>query len=215
MKLVISGVPDSFAVDFNTIWQTEASGMSGYNGTWYFDVIRSQYGCILNATDSDSFDVTYRAVEDGFYDLNYIQRVSLLPLVGKATFLQFVSANIQHFSPDYFANTFPNIASFIHPMIGVAFEPTNPSYGLGFGIIGGSGDGETFLSSAAIAWDSTRLNDVISGDLRFYLSEALVNQDPMFPDFTNSAWTGTSTFWDSGTSAFKIAGTFTAEIERL
>jgi hypothetical protein len=37
----------------------------------------------------------------------------------------------------------------------------------------------------------------------------------MVPDFTASEWDGISTFWDTGTSDFKIAGTFTAEIERL
>jgi hypothetical protein len=217
LKLTISGVPDSFAVDFNTIWQTEASGMSGYNGTWYVDIIRSQYGCIFNALDSAYFDVEYEAREDGFYTRNYTHRGVIQPFVAKTfSALNYVSGNIRHFSPDYYDDAFlPGIADNIHPMIGIAFEPSDSAYDLGFGIAEGAPDGQTFFSSSGVGWDSTRLNDVVSGDLRFYLSQSLVNQDTMIPDFTNALWTGTSTFWDSGTSNFKTAGTFTAEIERL
>jgi hypothetical protein len=51
--------------------------------------------------------------------------------------------------------------------------------------------------------------------LRFYLDTALGDQDPLSPDLTDSDWVGTDVFWDFGASEFKIAGTFTAEIERL
>lgn len=220
MKLVIEDVPDSFAVDFNGIIFTEASGMAQYNGTWYLDIIKSQYGCIWDATDEETFDVEYRMYDPGFgYDLNYTQRVCIRSNVVRSStnvFLARLESIIAHFSPDYNANVILSGLPYgtnIHPMIGVSFQPTDSSYRLADGLVTAP-DSVTLEEQRAVLWDAARLEDVISGDLKFYLSR-FADQDPMSPDFTNAAWSGIGTFFDTGTADFKIAGTFTAEIERL
>lgn len=220
LKLVIQDVPDAFSVDLNGVIFTEASGMSGYNGTWYFDIVKTQYGCILSSTDEETFDVAYRMYDPGFgYDLNYTQRVSMGCRVGRSGFfLGSIGPGIQHYSPDYYANVVLSglpYGTFIHPMISLSFEPTDSQYASSVGILGFAPDGNTKIELTEALVDAIRLDDVISGNLRFHLSEALVDQDPMSVSFDDPAWTGVGTFWDTGTSDFKIAGTFSAELERL
>lgn len=220
MKLVIAGVPDGFTCSLNSggtaIYITTATGMSGYNGTWYFDIIRSQYGCIFNALDFDTFDVGYVATDPDFYPLGvpYTQTVRIRPRVFRpgATFLSFVYGSIEHYSSDYEFGASPLVAGYTHPMIGLAFEPTDVAYSTNGGLITEPG---LLIESHSAIWRADQLTEVISGNLRFFLSDALVDQSPMSPAFTDPIWQGIGTFWDTATSDFKIAGTFTLEIERL
>ena len=219
LKLTIEDVPDGFSTALDggggvRVFETDASGMSAYNGTWYLDIIRSQYGCIFNALDSDTFDVNYVATDIDFYPLGvpYTQTVRIRPIVRRfsSLFLSGLSAQIEHYSPDYESDASPIVGWQVHPMIGLKFEPTNTAYSSGGGLITEPG---LLIESWGCGWYPEQLPDVITGNLRFYLSEALVNQDPI--DFTNPTWIGIDTFWDTTTDDFKIAGTFTAEIERL
>jgi hypothetical protein len=220
---VISGVPDSFSIALVSgypIYLTEASGMSGYNGTWYFDIVRTKAGCVLSATDSETFDVAYNMSDPDYaYDINYTQRVGLgVGVARTSSFLDYVTAFISHSAPDYYANVILSgeaYGQYIHPMIGVAFEPSDSTFLRPDSYGGNPDDGVTFVEGRSVGFDAGRLTDVISGDLRFYLSRAPGDQHPIIPDFTDTAWDGIGTFWDTGTSDFKIAGTFTAEIERL
>ena len=219
LKLTIEDVPDSFSMYLDgtyPIYLTEASGMSQYNGTWYLDVIRSQYGCIFNAVDNETFNVDYIATDPDFYPAGvpYTQTVRIRPLVQRAsaTFLNLVLGAIEHYSPDYEADAAPLIAGYVHPMIGLAFEPTDPAYLSGGGLFGEPG---IWVEGRNAGWRPDQLTGVITGNLRFYLSDALINQAPLFPDLTDSRWVGTDVFWDFGASEFKIAGTFSLEIERL
>jgi hypothetical protein len=222
IKLTIEDVPDGFTCSIDggyPIYITEASGMSQYNGTYYLDIIRSQYGCIFSANDFAEFDVAYNMSDPDFdYDINYTQRVRIGSRVTRTTpFLARVFASIGQFSPDYYDNVVLSgeaYGTFIHPMIGLAFEPTDPddysAQGFDTDLISGATIEEKYAG-----WFVERLNNVVSGNLRFYLTSAIADQFPMVPDFTASEWDGISTFWDTGTSDFKVAGTFTAEIERL
>jgi hypothetical protein len=220
VKVVISGVPDTFAVDAGNVWYTEGSGMSGHNGTWYFDVIRSQYGCIFLADDKETFDVTIRAYDasPNTYDETFIQRVRIgdFALLTAGLPLNYLAAFIDHYSPDYdsvfAASGIMNFGPFGHPMLGLSFEPSDAQYQFTDSLFYDT----TLLVStdrSATAWDATRFDDVITGNLRYRASQVLALQGPF--DFDSVAWTGQGTFWDTGTSDFKIAGTFTAEIERL
>lgn len=220
MKIVISSVPDSFAVDYNGIIFTTASGMSGYNGTWYFNIARTQYGCIFSSTDSETFDIEYNMSDPGMsYDLDYIQRVTMGCYVERdSTFLKTVGPYLMHYSPDYYANVMLSglpYATNLHPMISLSLEPTDSQYYSGAGVTGFAPDGVTLQETTLAIADSIRLDNAISGNIRFRLSEALIEQNPMTYGFDDAGWTGVGTFWDTGTSDFKIAGTFTAEIERL
>jgi hypothetical protein len=220
-------VPDGFSMYLDgtyPIYLTDATGMSQYNGTWYFDLVRTQYGCIFNAVDSDQFDVAYVMTDPDFYPdgIPYTQRVTLQPRVTKVfgggnSLLYFVSALIEHFSPDYFSDVVMGplpYASYVHPMIGLAFEPSDSGFFAG-AAQGGNTEFGVSTEERSTGWLADQLAETISGNLRFYLDTALGDQDPLFPDLTDSRWVGSDVFWDFGASAFKIAGTFTAEIERL
>lgn len=221
LKLVISGVPDAFSVALNPgypIYITTATGMSQYNGTWYFDIVRTQYGCILSASDEETFDVAYQMSDPDFgYDIPYTQRVTLGAFVSRSgDFLQTIGPFISHYSPDYYSDVMLSglpYGTSIHPMIGLAFEPSDSQYPNAGGTIGYAPDAATLIESFSTAVDAARLSDTIAGNLRFRLSEALIEQDPI--DFTNPDWEGIGTFWDTATNSFKVAGTFTAQIERL
>jgi hypothetical protein len=211
VKVVVSGVPDSFSIDYAGTWFTEASGMSGYNGTWYFDVIRSQYGCIYRAVDRHSFDVSYRASDPFFpYDENYVQKMRL----GSEAYVEYpftrLSAFFEQFTLDW-GDLMSKIPSAIHPMIAIDLEPTDPEYASTLGTFYDD-DLLIFIERSRASWNATNLPNVISGNLRFRQT-ILPLQVP--EDFDDPDWSGVSTFWDTATSAFKTAGTFTAEIERL
>lgn len=223
IKLTIEDVPDGFSMYLDgtyPIYLTEASGMSGYNGTWYLDMIRSQYGCIFNANDIAEFDVSYIMTDPDFYPagIPYTQRVRIGSRVIRTTpFLSRVFASIGQYSPDYYDNVVMSgeaYGTFVHPMIGLAFEPTDSgdysAQGFDFDLISGATIEEKYAG-----WFVERLSNVVSGNLRFYMTSAIVDQFPLFPALTDSRWVGTDVFWDFGASAFKTAGTFTAEIERL
>ena len=223
IKLTIEDVPNGFTCSRNfgtPIYITEASGMSQYNGTYYLDIVRSQYGCIFNANDIAEFDVDYVMTDPDFYPdgIPYTQRVRIGSRVTRTTpFLARVFASIGQFSPDYYDNVVLSgeaYGTFIHPMIGLAFEPTDPgdyyAQGFDFDLVSGATIEEKYGG-----WFVERLNNVVSGNLRFYLTSAIADQFPMSIPFTDANWDGIGTFWDTGTSDFKVAGTFTAEIERL
>ena len=227
LKLTIEDVPDGFSMYLDgtyPIYLTDATGMSQFNGTWYFDLVRTQYGCIWNATDSDQFDIAYVMTDPDFYPdgIPYTQRVILQPRVSRVfgggnDVLNFVSALIEHFSPDYYTDVVLGplpYASYAHPMIGLAFEPSDSEFFAG-AAQGSNTEFGVSTEERSTGWRPDQLNQVITGNLRFYLDTALGDQDPLSPDLTDSDWVGTDVFWDFGASEFKIAGTFTAEIERL
>jgi hypothetical protein len=222
LKLTIAGVPDSFSMyldDTYPIYLTEATGMSQYNGTWYLDIVRSQYGCIFSAADFDLFDVAYVATDPDFYPdgETYTQRVRIGVGIGQTGFrLGSVLGLIDHYSPDYEFGAGTIISPAGHPMLGLAFEPDDPAYLTGGALLADVIDAVSVLvESRSTGLRPNQLTDTITGNLRFYISDALGNQNPIGPPLTSSDWVGTDTFWDFGASEFKIAGTFSLEIERL
>jgi hypothetical protein len=130
--------------------------------------------------------------------------------------LNYLAAFIDHYSPDYdsvfAASGIMNFGPFGHPMLGLSFEPSDAQYQFADSLYL---DPDLLVNTdrSATAWDATRFNDTITGNLRYRASQVLALQGPF--DFDSVAWTGQGTFWDTSTSEFKIAGTFTAEIERL
>lgn len=209
MKLTIANVPDGWTSEIFQVF-TAVSGLSGVNGTRYFDITRTQYGCILSADDFDSVSVAYNCYETDSptYDYTFEQviRIGCFSTRSGSPFLSLVEGIIEHTCQDYI-NQDPVPIYQDHPFIGIKFVPDSPGYATF------TGSGAT-LDAAKIGWDATRLTDVITGDLEFFLCN--ITGGEQYPiDFTNANWTGIDTFYDTATDTFKTAGTFTAEIERL
>ena len=210
MKLTIADVIDGWESELFQVF-TEVTGLSGINGTRYFDITRTQYGCILSADDFDSVTVNYHCYETDspIYDYNFDQiiRIGCLSSRGGDPFFSKVEGVLEYSCQDYIDQA-PVPIYQDHPFIGVEFVPDSAQYGSG---LTGSG---AVLDISKIGWDSTRLPNVVTGDLRFFLCNILGgDQYPI--DLTNANWTGIDDFYDTGTDTFKTAGTFTAEIERL
>lgn len=210
MKLIIADVPDGWNAEIFLI-HTDVTGLSGVNGTRYFDIQRTQYGCIWSADDFDEVAVEYHCYEtdENLYDYTFeqITRIGGIMPTPRGNFFARIDASIQHSSADYIAQA-PSPIYQDHPFIGLRFVPDDSQYGAS------SFGGGAVLEDWRVGWDATRLPNVITGSLRFFLCNILGgDQYPI--DLTNANWTGIDTFWDTATDAFKTAGTFTAEIERL
>lgn len=214
VKLVISGVQDAHTIEIDD-YHTDITGMAGLNGTWYLSVVRTQYGCIWSADDSELVEISYNVYYDGIpYDYTYtlnanIEAKSTRPsTVIPANFFDMLSLGIitdlGAFNPSGLS---PSPAGDLHPVLGVEFVPTSSEYSQAT-----QKTGPTF-NTTRIGWDAARVQDVISGDLRFFRSVFGVWGD--VPDYDDPDWAGIDDFYDTATSTFKTAGTFTAEIERL
>jgi hypothetical protein len=214
VKLVISGIQDAHSIEIDEYY-TDITGMSGLNGTWYLSVVRTQYGCIWSADDSELVEITYNIYENYVpYDYTYTLNANIEAKSARSS--QVVAGNFFNilslglvtdlgaFNPG--ALTPPPFDG-VHPVLGIEFVPTSSEYSQAT-----QKTGPTFNWSR-IGWDGARTQDIISGNLRFFRSvfggwgDVVAYDDP--------AWTGIDDFYDTATDTFKTAGTFTAELERL
>ena len=214
VKLVISGIQDAHSIELSGYY-TDITGMSGLNGTWYLSVVRTQYGCIWSADDTELVEINYNIYQNTIpYDYNYTLNTNIEakstrpPSVIPSNFFNFLSLGIVTdlgaFNPGALS---PPPAGDQHPVLGIEFVPTLSGYNQAT-----QKTGPTFNSSR-IGWDGKRTQDVISGDLRFYRSVFGAWGDCI--GYDDPAWTGIDDFYDTATDTFKTAGTFTAELERL
>lgn len=213
VKLVISGIQDAHSIEFSGYF-TDITGMSGLNGTWYLSVVRTQYGCIWTADDSELVEISYNVYQSTIpYDYTYTLNAnieaksarpsSLIPSRFFSLLSLGIVADLGAFDPGALS---PPPAPDQHPVLGIEFAPTSAQYGEATDV------GVTFNSSR-IGWDGARVGNVISGDLKFYKSIFGVWGD--VPAYSDPDWVGIDDFYDTATDTFKTAGTFTAEIERL
>jgi hypothetical protein len=91
-------------------------------------------------------------------------------------------------------------------VLGIEFVPTSAQYGEATQVL-------TTYNTSRIGWDGKRVNDTISGNLRFYKS--IFGSWGDVVGYDDPDWIGIDDFYDTATDTFKNAGTFTAEIERL
>jgi hypothetical protein len=212
-KLVISGVQDAHSIELSGYY-TDITGMSGLNGTWYLSVVRTQYGCIWTADDSELVEISYNIYQNTIpYDYTYtlnanIEAKSARPTNAiEANFFALLSLglvlDLGAFNPGGLS---PPPAGDLHPVLGIELVPTSAQYGEATDV------GVTYNTSR-IGWDGLRVADTISGNLRFYKSVFGAWGDVTGYDDPN--WVGIDDFYDTATDTFKNAGTFTAEIERL
>jgi len=213
VKLVIAGVQDAHSIELSG-YHTDITGMGGLNGTWYLSVVRTQYGCIWSADDSEIVEISYNIYYDGIpYDYTYtlnanVEAKSTRPTdVIEANFFELLSLglilDLGTFNPGALS---PPPAGDLHPVLGVEFVPNSAQYGQATSV-------DVTYNTSRIGWDGARVQDVISGNLRFYKSMFGAWGDVI--GYDDLAWTGIDDFWDTTTDTFKNAGTFTAEIERL
>jgi hypothetical protein len=215
IKLVISGVQDAHSIEIDEYY-TDITGMSGLNGTWYLSVVRTQYGCIWTADDSELVEINYNIYENYFpYDYNYtlyanIEAKSTRPVgVVPSNFFNILSLGI---ILDIGAGAWdpgalvPPPSPELHPILGIEFVPTSSEYRQATNAGG-------VYNTSRIGWDGGRTQDVISGNLKFY--KAYFGEWANVLDFDDPQWTGIGDFYDTTTNTFKTAGTFTAELERL
>lgn len=214
VKLVIADIQDAHSIELSGYY-TDITGMSGLNGTWYLTVVRTQYGCIWSADDAELVEISYNIYQNTLpYDYTYtlnvnIEAKSTRPAaVIPTNFFDLLSlglvADLGAFNPSGLS---PTPAGDLHPVLGIEFVPTSNEYSQAT-----QNTGPTFNWSR-IGWDGARVQDVISGDLRFYKSMFGLWGD--VTGYDDPDWVGIDDFYDTGTDEFKTAGTFTAEIERL
>jgi len=221
IKLVIAGLQDAFNYEIEG-YKTDVAGMSGWNGTYYLDVVRSQFGCIWSASDfAVACEISYHCYDsiDDLYDQSFTADCGILsesardsgaPGSDRDVFFYLLKAGITH---EITSNAEPDPPFFFdaHPMLALTFEPS--SYFRGNGIDGGTFGSPANRDVSKIGWDAKQLPDIISGDVTFRFSGSIAPLNTY--DLNDPDWIGIDDFYDQATEEFIPVGTFTAEIERL